>query len=212
MDSDVLVRSAIHFDCGPGGRWVDPAAACPDFPSFVAACGTRIMIDRNRRVIWATSAAALLASGGSCISIANGELAGQTRHSDAQLREICADSEGAAPDAIEQLIASEPSLSPELFVRAQSYPVQGIPCTLLTIRKLARELKEIPDLGRLYGLTRTEQQIVGMMVQGQSVTEISEELHKSVLTVRTHVKRIYSKLNVGTKEQLFSTVMKLMVD
>jgi DNA-binding CsgD family transcriptional regulator len=51
-----------------------------------------------------------------------------------------------------------------------------------------------------------------MMVQGQSVTEISDRLHKSVLTVRTHVKRVYSKLGVGTKEQLFSTVMKLMVD
>jgi DNA-binding CsgD family transcriptional regulator len=99
-----------------------------------------------------------------------------------------------------------------LFVRAQNYPLHGAACTLLTIRMLARELHEIPDLGRLYGLTRTEQQIVGMMVQGQSVTEIAQQLHKSVLTVRTHVKRMYSKLNVGTKEQLFSTVIKLMVD
>jgi DNA-binding CsgD family transcriptional regulator len=44
------------------------------------------------------------------------------------------------------------------------------------------------------------------------VAEIAVELHKSVLTVRTHVKRIYTKLNVGTKEQLFSNVMKLMID
>jgi DNA-binding CsgD family transcriptional regulator len=51
-----------------------------------------------------------------------------------------------------------------------------------------------------------------MMVRGQSVTEIAEQLHKSVLTVRTHVKRAYGKLGVGSKEQLFATVMKLMVD
>jgi DNA-binding NarL/FixJ family response regulator len=50
------------------------------------------------------------------------------------------------------------------------------------------------------------------MFQGQSVTEIAQAVHKSVLTIRTHVKRIYGKLNVGTKEQLFSTVLKLMVD
>jgi DNA-binding CsgD family transcriptional regulator len=83
---------------------------------------------------------------------------------------------------------------------------------LLTIRNLARDLDGIPDLGRLYGLTRTEQQVTRMMIQGQSVTEIGSRLNKSVLTVRTHVKRVYSKLGVGTKEQLFSTVMKLMVD
>jgi DNA-binding CsgD family transcriptional regulator len=227
MDSDVLVRSAIHFGHGPGGSYVDPAAAWADkdgaaredaawavhgLPFFVADSGTRMMIDDNRRVVWATSAAALLASGESCITITNGELAGRTRHSDALLREIFADAEVASPDAIEQLVASEPSRRPEVFVRAQSHSLHGAPCTLLTIRKLARELHEIPDLGRLYGLTRTEQQIVGMMVQGQSVTEIAQQLHKSVLTVRTHVKRMYSKLNVGTKEQLFSTVIKLMVD
>ena len=81
-----------------------------------------------------------------------------------------------------------------------------------TIRRLDRDMRETPDLRRLYGLTKTEQQIVGEMLRGRSVAEIAVELHKSVLTVRTHVKRIYTKLNVGTKEQLFSSVMKLMID
>lgn len=227
MDSDVLTGSAIRMDDGLAGRSADPAAAWskkagaaksgagsnhPALPLLLVDSGARIITDGNRKVIWATSAATLLASGGTCISISNGELAGRTRHSDALLRDMFEDSELAAPGAVVRLIGSEPSRRPELFVQAQNHALPGAACTLLTIRDLARELRAIPDLGRLYGLTRTEQQIVAMMLRGQSVTEIAEKLHKSILTVRTHVKRVYGKLGVGTKEQLFSTVMKLMVD
>ncbi len=224
MDSDILVQSVMLFDEGPDGRPIDPAAVCTGgrwrnpaenisgFPLPIADSGARLITDENRAVVWATSGAALLASGKSCITISNGVLSGRTRHSDALLRELFEELELAAPRAAVRLIASEPSRRPELFVQAQAYPAPGAAHILLTIRSLERDLQEIPDLGRLYGLTRTEQQISAMMIKGQSVTEISRHLHKSVLTVRTHVKRIYGKLQVGTKEQLFSTVMKLMVD
>lgn len=224
MDSDVLVRSAMLFEDGPGGRPHEPVAhlelkdtlACheagPDLSVLLADSGARMITDADRRVVWSTSGAALLASGRSCISIANGALGGNTRHSDGQLREIFDKAQLAAPHPVDELIASEPSRRPELFVRAQSYSGPGAPFTLLTFRNLAGELQGIPDLGHLYGLTGTEQRIVAMMFQGQSVTEIAQAVHKSVLTIRTHVKRIYDKLNVGTKEQLFSTVLKLMVD
>jgi DNA-binding CsgD family transcriptional regulator len=224
MDSDVLVRSAMLFEDGTGGRPGEPVALpgpkdtlpCPEggpgISVLLADTGARMIADADHRVVWSTSGAALLASGRSCISIANGALGGRTRHSDALLREILDEARLAAPRAVDQLIAPEPSLRPELFVRAQSYPGRGAPFTLLTFRNLAGELQGIPDLGHLYGLTGTEQRIVAMMFQGQSVTEIAQSVHKSVLTIRTHVKRIYGKLNVGTKEQLFSTVLKLMVD
>jgi DNA-binding CsgD family transcriptional regulator len=218
MDLDVLTASAIRSCGGLAGRPTDPAAVCgrkagavpseagstaSELQFLLADSGARVITDANRRILWATSAATLLASGG---------LAGRTRHSDALLRSMFEDSHNAAPGTVVRLIASEPSRRPELFVQAQSHALPGEACTLLTIRDLARELREIPDLGRLYGLTRTEQQVVAMMVRGQSVTEIAEQLHKSVLTVRTHVKRAYGKLGVGSKEQLFATVMKLMVD
>ena len=227
MDSDLLAGSAIRFDnkpaakpAGPalasdrrGAPRVDPGPGLSALPLLLLAdCGARILIDANRRIVWATRAASLLASGESCIRIANGELAGSTRHSDALLGEMLADSRLAAPAAVVALLSSEPANRPELFVKAKDCPRAGPPCTLLIIRDLARELREIPDMGRLYGFTRTEQQIVAMMIEGQSVTEIAERLHKSVLTVRTHAKRIYGKLGVRSKEQLFSTVMKLMID
>jgi DNA-binding CsgD family transcriptional regulator len=73
-------------------------------------------------------------------------------------------------------------------------------------------MDQLPDLSRLFGLTRTEHKIVRMLMQGHSVRGIAAQLGTSVLTVRTHLKRTYAKVNVGTKEQLFSTMLKLMLD
>jgi DNA-binding CsgD family transcriptional regulator len=176
-----------------------------------ANSGVRIVTNRDHRVVWATTGAVSLASGTTCINFANDELFGQTRHSDALLRAMFVDAERAAPNAVEMLIGPEPSARPELFVRAQIY-LAAAHFTVFTIRSLAGELQEIPNLRHLYGLTRAEQQIVGLMVQGRSATEVAHELHKSVLTIRSHLKRAYSKLNVSSKEQLFSTVIKLMVN
>jgi DNA-binding CsgD family transcriptional regulator len=177
-----------------------------------ANSGVRIVTNRDHRVVWATSGAASLASGTTCINFANGQLAGQTRHSEALLRNMFVDAERAAPNAVELLISPKPSARPELFVRAQIYMAAGARFTVFTIRNLAADVDELPDLKRLYGLTRAEQNVVGMMMQGKSVTEVAHGLHKSVLTVRSHLKHAYSKLNVSSKEQLFSTVLKLMVN
>jgi DNA-binding CsgD family transcriptional regulator len=154
----------------------------------------------------------VLASGNSCIHFTNGELGGRTRHSDTLLRDAFDNAERAAPDAVELLVGAEPSSNPELFVRAQVYLAAGAPFTVFTIRNLARELREIPNLRRLYGLTRSEQNIVGAMMQGKSVTEVAHGLSKSVLTVRSHLKRAYGKLNVSSKEQLFALIVRLMVN
>lgn len=226
MDSDAFVRSGSRVDTGLDGNLETPVAwpqetstepggarsAISGLEFLFANSGARIVTNQNHRVIWATTYAAALASGNSCIHFTNGELAGRTHHSDALLRNMFVDAERAAPGATEQLISPGPSSRPELFVRAQIYAAAGSTFTAFTIRDLAADLREIPDLRRLYGLTRAEQNIVRMMIQGKSVTEVAHALNKSVLTVRSHLKRAYSKLNVNSKEKLFSTVVKLMVD
>lgn len=227
MESDGLVRPDSRVEGGFDGGSTLPAAGPtresavlrPEFGSLVAGLqnlfansGARIVANASRRVVWATTGAAALASGGCCIGFADGELAGRTPHSDSLLRQMFEAAQRAAPDAVELLIGPEPSSSPELFVRAQIYLAIGSPMIVLTIRSLAAELQEIPDLRHLYGLTRAEQKIVGMLIQGKSVTEVADGLHKSVLTIRSHLKRAYAKLDVSSKEQLFARVVKLMVN
>jgi len=78
---------------------------------------------------------------------------------------------------------------------------------VLQFRDLSRGIDmDCADLEPVFGVTPAEQRILLLMLQGQSVKEIAGDLHKSVLTVRTHVKRLYAKLGVQSREQLFARI------
>jgi DNA-binding CsgD family transcriptional regulator len=173
--------------------------------------GCRIVVDSSARVLWASLGGGVLDSPASCLGIVDGRLTGRTRHSDRLLRTLIADVEQSkAP--LQQLVSSAANEPAELLVTATNCSSGASNLFAITIRDLHRELSAMPDLTRLYGLTPTEQQITRMMIQGLCVNSIAQQLHNSVLTVRTHIKRAYVKLNVGTKEQLFAMMLKLMVD
>lgn len=181
------------------------------YPFLFGDSGARLLADDGGKILWLSPGAAELANSSGCIFIDDGRLCGRTRHSDLMLRRMFKDVQNS-PDSVDQLIARAANDLPELFVRARTCSGRAAGAVAVTMRQLDRKVELIPDLARLYGLTPTEEQITRRMVQGRSVTEIADEFKKSVLTVRTHIKRIYVKLNVGTKEQLFSAVIRLMVD
>lgn len=171
----------------------------------------RLIVDASGRILWQSEAAAALVKKSGSIGIDKGQLAGLTRHSERLLETLLQDAHKSR-EAVDQLFARAANEVPELFVRARTCSGRKAGALALTIRELNRKIDQIPNLTRLYGLTPTEQQVTKMMLQGLSVTEIAAELQKSVLTVRTHIKRTYVKFNVGTKEQLFSAVIRLMID
>lgn len=77
----------------------------------------------------------------------------------------------------------------------------------LQFRDLRHAFKiDCADLEPIFSVTRAEQKTLVLILHGRSVTEIAAELEKSVLTVRTHVKRLYAKLGVQSREQLFARV------
>jgi LuxR family maltose regulon positive regulatory protein len=58
-------------------------------------------------------------------------------------------------------------------------------------------------------LTKREQQVLSLLAAPLSPEEIASELTVSVATVRTHTKRIYSKLDVHTRMDAVSTAREL---
>ncbi|MBX9460146.1 MAG: helix-turn-helix transcriptional regulator [Brevundimonas sp.] len=42
------------------------------------------------------------------------------------------------------------------------------------------------------------------LVAGQPASTVAEELGLSIETVRTHIRRIYNKLGISSREQLFA--------
>ncbi len=77
-------------------------------------------------------------------------------------------------------------------------------CTYF-FRHYSREIDISPkreDLKDKYSLSDREYEVVELLAKGMSNQIISETLHISVNTVKSHIKRIYSKLGIGNRLQL----------
>lgn len=78
---------------------------------------------------------------------------------------------------------------------------------------VARLCHEQPDqpavddaLASAYDLTAREREVLARLARGLSVTETAAELDISENTVKTHVKRIYGKLGVHSKQEVIDLV------
>ena len=63
-------------------------------------------------------------------------------------------------------------------------------------------------LASRYGLSKRELETLVYLAQGRSAPYIADEQFLSVNTVRTHIKRIYAKMDVHSKEELLDLVHK----
>lgn len=69
-----------------------------------------------------------------------------------------------------------------------------------------RVSKQVEALRLAYGLSTRETEVMELIVRGNSVPRISEELVVSENTIRTHAKRIYKKLDVHKRQELLDLV------
>ena len=78
----------------------------------------------------------------------------------------------------------------------------------LTLRDLRATVQiECADLETMFSVTPGEHQVIVQLLKGFSSREIALEFGKSILTVRTHVKRAYGKIGVKTRGQLFAKLL-----
>lgn len=78
-------------------------------------------------------------------------------------------------------------------------------------RALKREKAALPAVcakaAREYDLTRREEAVLACILQGKTQTDISHELVLSVNTVKSHVRNIYRKIGVHSKQELSDTLL-----
>lgn len=58
-------------------------------------------------------------------------------------------------------------------------------------------------MARAYDLTRREEEILGLLLDGRAQADLPTELCIAENTVKTHVRHIYRKLNVRSRDELF---------
>ena len=69
-------------------------------------------------------------------------------------------------------------------------------------RRLIEEFASRPEPRSLDGLTEREREILGLIAQGLSNTEITQRLYLSMGTVKTHIGRLLTKLDARDRAQL----------
>ena len=98
-------------------------------------------------------------------------------------------------------------VSPEDLVRAVRVVAEGDSLLSPTVtRRLVEEFVKSPDAGasptaELTSLTDREREVLTLIGRGRSNQEIARELYLSLATVKTHVNRLFSKLDLRDRAQ-----------
>ena len=171
----------------------------------------RLLVRADGRVEGLVGPVLDILAASACLRIDGGQLLGMNRSSQAKLDWLLAEARSRIA-ALETLFHKEGEERPDLLVSARRTSYSAGEAIVLLLRKTARQRVQLPDLVGLFDLTRAECQVISMLLNGQCVASIAEEQKISDLTVRTHLKRCYQKLDVRTKEQLFAKLLRLMTD
>lgn len=95
-----------------------------------------------------------------------------------------------------------------LLVRADVLnPRDAAPAAILTLYPAGSgQVSAWADLTQVFGLTASEAGVAKRLVGGDRAEKVAEDLGLSLETVRTHIRRIYNKLSIGSREELFATI------
>lgn len=77
-------------------------------------------------------------------------------------------------------------------------------------RAKAAHERDLPDLRRLFGLTRSEASLVRPLLQGLTPQDIAADFNLSVETVRSHLKNAYAKAGVTNRNAFVSLLTALL--
>jgi DNA-binding CsgD family transcriptional regulator len=114
--------------------------------------------------------------------------------------------EEATPETASAAILPEEATNKQAFERpAISFPAESPSAIQLESAESVQyddSERKVIHAVNLYGLTRREEDVYRHLVRGRSVPYIARELGVSDNTVRTHMRHIYEKADVHTKQDL----------
>lgn len=167
----------------------------------------RLLIDSSLKVRWANAAAKTWLSASSSISLVEGRLcAGRASpHLRTLVDRVSKEPETICiptGDAEEQTI-----LCARLVGADDGAPIFG-----LTMRR-SDDVEGGPPKGALeaFGLTATEGKVLRLLLSGATAHEAAAQMHVSIETVRTHIRHLYAKTGVNSREGLFTRFRPFMV-
>lgn len=83
--------------------------------------------------------------------------------------------------------------------------IQEIGRKMVAIQPPKSEISAAPDAKPSYDLTPRETEVLKMVAQGLTNSEIAEEMFVSVRTITTHISNIFGKLEVNNRSRAIAT-------
>jgi DNA-binding CsgD family transcriptional regulator len=176
-----------------------------DWPAlwFAQDAVARLVVGRDLAVLAANRLAVALLDASSAIAMREGALAARDRRCAAELAALVAFASGAA-----HLGVVGAGGDGALLIDAVALSGEPDGPVALALRDLRGPVEiECADLEPMFGVTPGEHQVIVQLLKGYSSREIADQFGKSILTVRTHVKRAYGKIGVKTRGQLFAKLL-----
>jgi DNA-binding CsgD family transcriptional regulator len=164
----------------------------------------RLVVGRDLTVLALNHHAVTLLDASGALCLRDGVLAPRDRRCAAELAAIMA---LASPMARMGMVGAGGGGS-MLLVDVQTLAGEPDGAVALALRDPGGRVQiECADLEPMFGVTPGEHQVIVQLVKGYSSREIADQFGKSILTVRTHVKRAYGKIGVKTRGQLFAKLL-----
>lgn len=164
----------------------------------------RFLLDHQLKIYWVNRTAAAWLDDLHCpLKLTAGQLLAKDSRLQCRLSSLLS----SARAEVGTLVANPNQSHELLFCARQVGEVGGTIYFGLSIRGLGSgNTHELIGLADAFRLTRSEENVLKKMVRGQTVEKIASNSKTSRETVRTHVRRAYSKLNVSSREELFRRI------
>lgn len=184
------IKAGLSLD-GYFSAWAERAAAA------------MLLLTVDLRPVWSNVAADAVMQSSPHLTLRDGSLAAMDNGRTPGFRTFLR----AAGEARTSWISSVEGVAP-LIVTAQRLSMPDEPDLIgVTLHLTTPQDRYIwTDFGEALKLTRAETAVVKRILEGVKAEVIAEEQGISVETVRTHIRRMYGKLGVSGREQLFAVI------
>ena len=166
-------------------------------------CG-RVLAERDGTVVWCNAAASAMLSGDGVLTLNAGGLNTVDRQQQAEFRQLLQQAQPAPRPVI--LTSAQ---GDALIVVAETVSIDDAEIVGLHLRPVREAgAVDLPALSKIYRLTGTAHAIGRGLLDGNTADEIAEQRRASTETIRTHIRKIYSKTGAKSREALFAKLLR----
>ncbi|MEB3022400.1 helix-turn-helix transcriptional regulator [[Mycobacterium] crassicus] len=206
----VRLRPHLQLALRMQERLADLAHRVAELEEASEAASHGIVIAERRRPVYTNGAADRILGASDGLRICNGNIEAEAPHADVQLG--CSMARASSLDSCDiwggSFLCARPSGRRPYIIHV--LPIEPNPVAAQQPRRVLVVIVD-PDqqpeppatlLRRLYGLTKSEAQVALLVMRGEGLRPIAEELSVSLTTVRTHLRHVFDKTGVHRQAEL----------